>query len=103
MRVNIETSVAMVWEEWAWVVPPWPAYSPSLFSRMITQFREVGGQLERGEVMPRRMRVGRTLTYWFRELRIGRMRPQREMWSGTSVNQTQGFGISQAIQQPQNK
>ena len=46
-----------------WVRPPWPAYSPSVFSRMITQSREEGWWATdvRGGVVPRRMRVGRTL------------------------------------------
>ena len=42
---------------------PGPAYSPSEFSRTITQSRSFAATLRRGLSMPGRMRVGRTLAY----------------------------------------
>lgn len=43
--------------------PPWPEYSPSLFSRTITQSSWPGPQSRNGLLIPGRMRVGRTLAY----------------------------------------
>ena len=43
------------------------------------------GQFRRGEAIPRRMRVGRTLAYCWRGWQRERRRPQREKWSGMSV------------------
>ena len=43
------------------VRPPWPAYSPSEFSRTITQSRSPTPTSRSGEVTPGRIRVGRTL------------------------------------------
>ena len=44
-------------------LPPMPEYSPSLFSRMITQSRSPGLQFCNGEEIPGKTRVGRTLAY----------------------------------------
>ena len=63
-RVMTETSVATsIGKPWC-TRPPTPAYSPSLFSRTITQSSSGPVTPRRGEVMPGRMRVGRTLAYW---------------------------------------
>ena len=37
-----------------------------------------------GEVMPGRMRVGRSLAYWSKGWQIARRRPHKVMWSGMS-------------------
>ena len=83
-RVKMLTSVATSHGWPTCVRPPWPAYSPSEFSRIIIQSRAPGGQSLRGELMPRRTFVGRTLAYCCSVWQIARRRPQREIWSGTS-------------------
>jgi hypothetical protein len=62
-RVKIETSVAISHGRPRWDLPPWPAYSPSEFSRTITQSRSPSFTLRSGEVVPRKILVGRTLAY----------------------------------------
>ena len=62
-RVKMETSVAVSHARPRCERPPWPAYSPSLFSRMITQSRSPVLQLRRGDCVPGSTRVGRTLAY----------------------------------------
>lgn len=83
-REKIDTSVATSHGLPACERPPWPAYSPSLFSRMITQSRSPVLHFRRGDSVPRKTRVGRTLAYCWRGWQIARRRPQSEMWSGTS-------------------
>src|SRR4051812_8002328 len=61
--VKMLTSVATVCGLSSWEMPPWPEYSPSEFSRTITQSRSSDLQFARGDVVPGRIRVGRTLTY----------------------------------------
>ncbi len=81
-RVIIETSVATsIGRPW-WTRPPTPEYSPSLFSRTITQSRSSRRQRFSGASMPGRMRVGRTLAYWSRPWQILRRKPQSVTWSG---------------------
>ena len=81
-RVKIAVSVATSSGRPRCTRPPWPAYSPSLFSRTITQSRSPGPTSRSGEVMPGRMRVGRTLAYWSRPWQIGSRRPHSVTWSG---------------------
>jgi hypothetical protein len=84
-RVKIETSVA-VSQAWPlWERPPWPAYSPSLFSRMMTQSSSPFLQLRSGDWVPRKTLVGRTLAYCCSGWQMARRSCHREMWSGTSV------------------
>ncbi len=74
-RVMTDTSVAAS-IGWPWCTrPPTPAYSPSEFSRTITQSRSPGPQRLSGASMPGRMRVGRTLAYWSKPWQIFRRRP----------------------------
>ncbi len=81
-RVMIETSVAAS-IGWPWCTrPPTPAYSPSVFSRTITQSRSFASQRFSGASMPGRMRVGRTLAYWSKPWQIFSRRPHSVMWSG---------------------
>ena len=60
MHTSVAASVGWPW----WTRPPTPEYSPSEFSRTMTQFRSSGLQRLSGASMPGRMRVGRTLAYW---------------------------------------
>ncbi|MCY1226561.1 hypothetical protein D9M72_387960 [compost metagenome] len=81
-RVIMLTSVAASMG-WPWCTrPPTPAYSPSEFSRTITQSSWPGAQRLSGPSMPGRMRVGRTLAYWSKPWQIFRRRPHSVMWSG---------------------
>ena len=81
-RVMIDTSVATS-IGWPWCTrPPTPAYSPSVFSRTITQSRSAGSQRFSGASMPGRMRVGRTLAYWSKPWQIFSRRPHSVTWSG---------------------
>ena len=62
-RVNMATSVAASnGEPWC-TLPPTPAYSPSEFSRTMTQSSSPPFTLRSGEVIPGSTRVGRTLAY----------------------------------------
>ena len=63
-RVKIDTSVATSSGSPRCARPPTPAYSPSEFSRTITQSSSGPETLRNGLTMPGRMRVGRTLAYW---------------------------------------
>ena len=63
-RVKIDTSVATSSGSPRCARPPTPAYSPSEFSRTITQSSSGPATLRSGLTMPGRMRVGRTLAYW---------------------------------------
>ncbi len=83
-RVNIDTSVAASSGRPLWTRPPTPAYSPSEFSRTITQSSSGPVTLRSGLVMPGRMRVGRTLAYWSNGWQMASRRPHSVMWSGTS-------------------
>lgn len=78
-RENIAVSVATSHDLPMCERPPWPAYSPSLFSRTITQSRSLRLQCRSGDSMPRMMRVARTFAYCWRGWQIARRRPQREM------------------------
>lgn len=83
-RVKIATSVATSQGVPTCVLPPCPAYSPSVFSRQMTQSRSPGRTARvLGVVTPSKMTDGRTLTNCWNFWRMGRMRFQREMWSGT--------------------
>lgn len=85
-RVKMATSVA-VSQGWPRCErPPWPAYSPSVFSRTITQSRSPGEAFRKGDSVPRKILVGRTLAYCWKVWQIARRRFQREMWSGTSIS-----------------
>ena len=77
-RVKIEISVATSSGRPRWVRPPWPEYSPSEFSRTITQSRSPMPAFRNGEVTPGRMRVGRTLAYWSSPWQICNRSPQSE-------------------------
>lgn len=78
-RVIIDTSVAAsIGCPWC-TRPPTPAYSPSEFSRTITQSRSCGPQRLSGASMPGRMRVGRTFAYWSKPWQIFRRRPHSVM------------------------
>ncbi len=80
MLTSVATSIGWPW----WARPPTPAYSPSEFSRTITQSRSSGRQRLSGASMPGRMRVGRTLAYWSKPWQIFRRRPHSVTWSGMS-------------------
>ena len=83
-RVMMDTSVAAsIGWPW-WTRPPTPAYSPSEFSRTITQSRSRGPQRLSGASMPGSTRVGRTLAYWSKPWQIFSRRPHSVMWSGMS-------------------
>jgi hypothetical protein len=87
-RVKIDTSVAV---SHAWPRcdrPPCPAYSPSLFSRIITQSSEPVVALRSGDCVPRKILVGRTLAYCWNGWQIASRSPQSEIWSGTSIAQS---------------
>ena len=62
-REKIATSVATSHGKPRCERPPCPAYSPSLFSRTITQSRSPLLQLRSGDCTPRKILVGRTLAY----------------------------------------
>ena len=62
-RVKIATSVPTSSGSPLWARPPWPEYSPSEFSRTITQSRSPTPTPRRGEVTPGMILVGRTLAY----------------------------------------
>ena len=83
-RVKIATSVPTSCGSPRCERPPWPAYSPSEFSRTITQSSSLAVTLRKGLVIPGRMRVGRTLAYWSSGWQIASRRPHSVMWSGTS-------------------
>ena len=78
-RVIIDTSVATSSGRPWWTRPPTPAYSPSEFSRTITQSSSGPDTLRSGLVMPGRMRVGRTLAYWSNGWQMASRRPHRVM------------------------
>jgi hypothetical protein len=78
-RVKMETSVAVSQGRPRWERPPWPAYSPSLFSRMMTQSRSPALQFRSGDWVPLRTLVGRTLAYCWNGWQIASRRPQREI------------------------
>ena len=83
-RVKITTSVATSCGSPRCERPPWPAYSPSEFSRTITQSSSLAATLRKGLVIPGRMRVGRTLAYWSSGWQMASRSPHKVMWSGTS-------------------
>ena len=83
-RVMMETSWATSIGRPLCARPPTPEYSPSEFSRTITQSSSGPETWRSGLVMPGRMRVGRTLAYWSSGWQIESRRPQRVMWSGMS-------------------
>ena len=87
-RVMIETSVATSIGRPRWTRPPTPAYSPSEFSRTITQSSSGPVTWRSGLVIPGSTRAGRTLAYWSNGWQIASLRPQRLMWSGTSGEPT---------------
>ena len=87
-RVNSATSVAVSCGRPRCERPPWPAYSPSEFSRTITQSRSAGVTSLSGLVIPGRRRIGRTLAYWSRPWQIASRNPHRLTWSGTSGDPT---------------
>lgn len=85
-RVNMATSVA-VSQGWPrWLRPPCPAYSPSEFSRTMTQSRSPVLQFLSGDWVPRKTLVGLTLAYCWKGWQMASRRPHSEMWSGTSSN-----------------
>jgi hypothetical protein len=65
-----------------WTRPPAPEYSPSVFSRTITQSMSFAFFM--GDAMPGSSRDGRTFAYWSKPWQIGRRRPHSDRWSGTS-------------------
>ena len=83
-RVNIATSVATSSGWPRCTRPPTPEYSPSEFSRTITQSSSGPDTSRSGLTMPGRTRVGRTLAYWSSGWQMASRRPHRVMWSGTS-------------------
>ena len=87
-RVKMAVSVAISsgWPRWA--RPPWPAYSPSEFSRTITQSISPGFTARSGLVRPGSTRVGRILAYWSKPWQMRSRRPQRVMSSGTCWSPT---------------
>ena len=82
LRVKTEVSVATSSGRPRCTRPPEPEYSPSVFSRTITQSMSL--PFASGLVTPGSTRAGRTLAYWSKPWQIGRRRPQSETWSGTS-------------------
>jgi isocitrate/isopropylmalate dehydrogenase len=56
-----------------------PEYSPSEFSRTITQSSSGPEKWRSGLMMPGRIRVGRTLAYWSSDWQMARRRPHRVM------------------------
>ena len=80
MLTSVATSIGCPW----CARPPTPEYSPSEFSRTMTQFRSSGLHFFSGPSMPGKMRVGRTLAYWSKPWQILRRKPHRVMWSGMS-------------------
>ena len=56
--------------------PPLPAYSPSEFSRTMTQ--SICSPLRSGLVMPGSTRAGRTFAYWSKPWQIGSRSPHSE-------------------------
>ncbi len=83
-RVNMATSVAASSGNPRCTRPPTPAYSPSEFSRTITQSSSGPDTARSGLTMPGRMRVGRTLAYWSNGWQMASRSPHSVMWSGTS-------------------
>ena len=83
-RVNMATSVATSSGRPLWTRPPTPEYSPSEFSRTITQSSSGPETWRNGLTIPGRMRVGRTLAYWSSGWQIASLRPQSVRWSGIS-------------------
>jgi hypothetical protein len=79
VRVNMDTSVATSSGKPRCARPPTPAYSPSEFSRTITQSSSGPLTLRSGLVMPGRIRVGRTLAYWSNGWQIASRRPHNVM------------------------
>ncbi len=82
LRVKVEISIATSLSSPVCTRPPAPEYSPSVFSRTMTQSMAL--PLSSGDLMPGRTRAGRTLAYWSKPWQIGRRSPQSERWSGTS-------------------
>lgn len=82
---NMETSVATSQGFPRWERPPWPAYSPSLFSRTMTQSSSLLSQFRRADSTPLMILVGRTLAYCWKDWQMARRRFQSDMWSGTSA------------------
>jgi hypothetical protein len=80
-RVKVDTSSAVSIGNPLWMRPPAPEYSPSVFSRTMTQ--SISPASRSGLVMPGRRREGLTLAYWSKPWQIGRRRPHSETWSGT--------------------
>ena len=78
-RVMIETSVATSSGKPACTRPPTPEYSPSEFSRTITQSSSGPETWRRGEAIPGKIRVGRTLAYWSNGWQMARRRPHSVM------------------------
>src|SRR6516165_1103026 len=78
-RVKIATSVPTSSGRPLCARPPQPAYSPSEFSRTITQSRSPTPTSRSGETTPGRIFVGRTLAYWSKPWQIGRKTPQRDV------------------------
>lgn len=78
-RVNIATSVAVSHGWPRCERPPWPAYSPSVFSRTMIQSKSPGEAFRNGDSVPRKILVGRTLAYCWKGWQIARRRFQREM------------------------
>src|ERR1700746_1033239 len=74
-RVKIATSVPTSSGRPLCARPPQPAYSPSEFSRTITQSRSPTPTLRKGEATPGKILVGRTLAYWPKPWQIGRAKP----------------------------
>jgi hypothetical protein len=66
---------------------------------MSSQSMSSGPACERGDLVPGKVRTGRTLAYSCRGERMARRRPQSEIWSGTSrgiskmsLGRSWGFG-----------
>ena len=83
-RVITDTSCATSIGSPRWTRPPIPEYSPSEFSRTITQSSSGPDTWRNGLVIPGSTRVGRTFAYWSSGWQIASRSPHRVMWSGMS-------------------
>ena len=76
LRVKTEVSVATSSGSPVCTRPPLPEYSPSEFSRMITQSMSLAAAS--GLVTPGSTRAGRTFAYWSKPWQIGSRKPHSD-------------------------